>query len=79
MTSTKDDKQSSDLPANLSRPARGAFAAAGITSLEQIAALTEADILKLHGVGPKTIPTLRSALEARGLTFATRGPAKSKE
>jgi predicted flap endonuclease-1-like 5' DNA nuclease len=79
MTSNRSDKQGSDLPNNLSGPAQGAFAAAGITSLEQIAALSEAEILKLHGVGPKTIPTLRSALEARGLAFATRDSAKSKE
>lgn len=60
----------SDLPTNLSRPAQGALAEAGITSLEDIARLTEAELLALHGVGPKTIRQLRPALEAKGLSFA---------
>jgi hypothetical protein len=33
--------------------------------------VTEAELLQLHGVGPKTIRTLRPALAARGLAFAS--------
>lgn len=61
----------SDLPANLSQPAQRALAGAGITRLEDVARWTEADLLALHGVGPKTIRQLRPALEAKGLSFAS--------
>jgi hypothetical protein len=46
---------------------------AGYTSLEQIAAASEGDLLALHGFGPKAIPLLREALAARGLSFARPG------
>ncbi len=59
-----------DLPPDLSRPARDAFAVVGITSLEDVARWTEADLLALHGVGPKTIRQLRPALAEKGLSFA---------
>jgi hypothetical protein len=60
----------SDLPEGLSQPALGALIEAGYLKLEQFTKLTEKDVLKIHGVGPKTIPTLRAALEAKGLSFA---------
>jgi DNA-directed RNA polymerase alpha subunit len=41
----------------------------GITTIEQLAKYSEADILELHGMGPSTMPKLRSALKAKGLTF----------
>jgi predicted flap endonuclease-1-like 5' DNA nuclease len=57
-----------DLP-KLSAPARRALAAAGVTSLEQVATWTEADMRKLHGMGPKVMGMLREALAERGLSF----------
>ncbi len=60
----------SDLP-KLARPAKRALAAAGITRLEQLSAMSEAEVLKLHGMGPATISTLQLALEAKGLSFRT--------
>jgi hypothetical protein len=62
-------------PAGLSNPALRAFRDAGYTRLEQFARVTEADLLRLHGVGPKAIRILRSALAARGLSFADPGPS----
>lgn len=62
----------SDLPAGLSRPAQRALAAAGYVRLEQFPSVTEADLLKLHGMGPKAITTIREALAARGMSFADR-------
>ena len=59
----------SDLPAGLGRPALRALEAAGLVSLRDIAALSEKELLALHGVGPKAIRTLRPALEERGLSF----------
>lgn len=62
----------SDLPSDLSKPARRALEGAGYLRLEQIAQLSEAEILKLHGVGPKTLEPLRRALAEKGLSFANK-------
>jgi hypothetical protein len=69
----KTEQIESDLPAGLSQPALRALDLAGYTRLEQFTTVTEADLLKLHGLGPKTIRILRSALERRGLAFADPG------
>lgn len=62
-------KPAGDFPEGLSAPAHRALAGAGITRLAQLAKWREADLLKLHGLGPKGIRTLKAALQARGLTF----------
>ncbi len=56
-------------PGGLSAPAQRALAHAGYTRIEQLADVTEAEILKLHGMGPKSMPLLREALAAKGLAF----------
>lgn len=61
-----------NLPAELSKPAQRALAAAGYTRLEQLTDASEAELQQLHGVGPKALEQLRRALAARGLSFATR-------
>ena len=61
----------SDLP-KLSAPAQRALAGAGITRLEQLTQMTEADLLRLHGLGPTTITALRSALAEKGWSFAQK-------
>ena len=43
---------------------------AGITNLKQLGSWTEAELLKLHGIGPTTIPKLKTALKASGRSFA---------
>lgn len=58
-----------DFLQRLSAPARRAFIHHGITTLEKVAEYPEKEILKLHGVGPKTIPVLRLALDERGINF----------
>ena len=62
----------SDLPDGLAAPARRALAAAGYGRLEQFTSVTEHDLLRLHGIGPKAVATIREALDRRGLTFACR-------
>ena len=52
-----------------SEPAQRALDGAGYTSLEDLTKVTEADLLKLHGMGPKAIGILREALAAKGLAF----------
>lgn len=63
----------SDLPAGLSQPARRALLGAGIVRLEQLTRLSEAEVKRLHGVGPNTLALLSRALEAVGLSFRNAG------
>jgi hypothetical protein len=58
-----------DLP-KLSAPAQRALANAGYGRLEDLAGVPEADLLRLHGVGPSAIAPLREALAALGLSLA---------
>jgi DNA-directed RNA polymerase alpha subunit len=69
-----DKMPPSDFPRGLSQPALRALASAGITRLEQVTRRTEAELLALHGMGPKGIRVLKEALAARGETFAEPGP-----
>jgi hypothetical protein len=63
-------QQESDLPIGLSAPARRALVGAGYVRLEQLSRVSESELKKLHGMGPKAINLLRSALDTRGLSFA---------
>ena len=58
----------SDLP-KLSAPARRALAGAGYERLEQLNGVPEADLSRLHGLGPSAIDALRKALAERGWSF----------
>lgn len=53
----------------LSAPARRALENAGITTLQTLARHTEKEILTFHGMGPASLPKLRDALQAAGLSF----------
>jgi hypothetical protein len=50
-------------------PARRALEGAGIKTVKQLSKFSEKEILKLHGMGPGSIPKLRKALAAEGLSF----------
>lgn len=52
-----------------SGPAQSALEAAGITHLEQLAEHSEAEIAKLHGMGPKALRILKETLAEHGLRF----------
>jgi len=67
----------SDLPAGIGNPARRALAATGYLRLEQLTAVTEAELLAMHGVGTKAISLIRQALAERGQAFATASDEKS--
>ena len=69
MKSGHSDQENSSLP-KLSAPAHRALAGAGYTHLEQLTTVSEAEIAKLHGIGPNALKQLRLALEAKGLSFA---------
>ena len=53
----------------LAAPARRALENNGITTLQQLSTYSEKEILKLHGMGPASLPKLRAALEEGGLGF----------
>jgi hypothetical protein len=62
--------ESDGFPPKLAKPAQRALAQAGYTRLEQLSKVTEAELAKLHGMGPKAIGQLREALTAVGKSFA---------
>ena len=53
----------------ISAPARRALESKGIKTLKQLSRFSEAEILQLHGMGPGSLPKLRSALKTIGLSF----------
>ena len=65
----QERKPENGLLSLLGAPARRALEREGIATVEQLAKYSESDILKLHGMGPSTIPKLKSALKAKELTF----------
>jgi hypothetical protein len=75
MTRNESTESASDLLAALAAPARRALASAGYTHLAQLCLLSEAELLRLHGMGPKAIGQLREALAAQGLAFASDSSA----
>lgn len=76
-TSKSPDQPESFLPLGIGNPARRALAGAGYVRLDQLTAVTEAALKRMHGVGPKAIDVLRRALSANGMSFAdgAREPA----
>ncbi|MCL4253308.1 MAG: DNA-binding protein [Anaerolineae bacterium] len=58
-----------DFPKGIGRPATSALLEAGYTRLEQLTKVSEADIKRLHGVGPKAIDVLRATLAEKGWSF----------
>jgi hypothetical protein len=56
-------------PAGLSGPALRALASAGITSVARLSRWTLADLRALHGMGPKALDALQSALSMSGRRF----------
>ena len=54
---------------SIGAPATRAMRAAGLTSLESLGAVTEAELSAMHGVGPVAIARLREALEDAGLSY----------
>jgi hypothetical protein len=59
-----------NLPPKLAKPAQRALNGAGISTLEQLSNLKESELKEFHGMGPKAMGQIRSALEEKGLSFA---------
>jgi DNA-directed RNA polymerase alpha subunit len=58
------------LPAKLAKPAQRALSGAGITYLEQLTKMKEAELMKLHGMGPKAMQQISDVLKENRLSFA---------
>ena len=56
----------------LSAPARRALENNGIINLQQLALYQERELLKLHGMGPGSLPKLRALLSEQGLSFKAK-------
>jgi predicted flap endonuclease-1-like 5' DNA nuclease len=67
---TVPDAPTTDFPPKLGKPAERALEHAGYTALDQLTAVRERDLAKLHGMGPKALGRLREALAAQGKAFA---------
>jgi hypothetical protein len=63
----------SDLP-RIGAPATRALASIGVTRLEQLADRSAAELLALHGFGPRALRILDEALAARGLAWRRDEP-----
>jgi hypothetical protein len=59
---------SSDFP-KISQPALRALHSAGYDHIEQLTGITETELSKLHGMGPKALGLLREALTQKNLMF----------
>lgn len=58
-----------DVPSSIGKPATRALLSAGLTNLAQIATWSEAELLDLHGIGPRAIRILNEALAERGMSL----------
>ena len=70
MANQTNDEANNGFPSGIGKPALRALNAAGYSDLEQLTKVSEAELLALHGVGPKAVGVLRGALHAKGLSFA---------
>jgi predicted flap endonuclease-1-like 5' DNA nuclease len=62
---------SGDLP-RIGAPATRALANIGITTLAGVAKYSEAELAKLHGMGPKALGILKQELKKQGKGFKAK-------
>ncbi|WP_166355509.1 hypothetical protein [Phytoactinopolyspora limicola] len=67
---TDDAPHPTEFPPSIGKVARRELAIHGYTRYEQLTEVTSAELLKIHGVGPKAVRILGDELSARGLGFA---------
>jgi DNA-directed RNA polymerase alpha subunit len=68
-TCDAENKPESGFLSLLSSPARNALIHEGITTLEKLAGFTEKEILSIHGIGPASLPALKSVLKEKNIQF----------
>jgi len=65
----KERRPNNGFLALLSAPARRALENNGISTVKDLSAFSEKEVLKFHGMGKTSIPKLEAALKEQGLTF----------
>lgn len=68
-TNLESDSLSNPLPRSIGRPASSALNDRGIHIMEQVAELTEKELLAIHRVGPKAVSILKETLAKSGLSL----------
>ena len=66
---TKDGSEPA-FPKGVAKPALRALASVGVFHLDQVTRFTEAELLALHGMGPKAIGLINYAHRAQGKSLA---------
>lgn len=61
-----DDDVIDGFPQAIGRPARAALLHAGYTGLADLVGTSAAELLALHGVGPRAVQVIRDALAEQG-------------
>ncbi|MGE5603078.1 MAG: DNA-binding protein [Nitrososphaerales archaeon] len=64
--SKNESSSGSDFPKGVAQPALRALASIGVTRLEDVTRFSEAELLALHGMGPKAVAAIKVALHERG-------------
>jgi hypothetical protein len=59
-----------NFPKGVAQPALRALVGAGYKTLDDLTKVKEADLAKLHGMGPKAIGLIKAALKKQGKKFA---------
>lgn len=62
-------KPDAEILSVVAAPARRALESAGIRTVSQLSDYSKNQLLKLHGMGPSSIPKLRNVLKIHGLDF----------
>jgi len=62
-----DESSVPPFPKGVSQPAIRALTAAGYTRYEELAGVSQKQLMELHGLGPKAIGILQDALVGSGL------------
>jgi len=68
-TCEKENKPTNGFLSKLSSPARNALIHKEIDTLQKLSTYTEKEILKIHGIGPASLPIMRNSLKEEGLSF----------
>lgn len=61
------ERSKKDFLLELSAPARRALENKGIKTLKQLSQFTESELLSLHGIGPSSLPKIKTVLFQKGL------------
>lgn len=79
MKATRIQTPKTEFPTAIGKPAGRALEGAGYSSLKQLTGVAEAELGKLHGMGPKALGILRETLKGQGMSFAKISQVEAKK